>query len=666
MKQAAVRDRMQQALQHHRAGRLDEAGKLYAQLRRAAPRNFDAVHLAGTVALQQGRLEEAEVALAEARRLDGRSAVCAMRHGLACHGLGRTAEAEAALRKTLALDASLPEGWFHLGSVLRTLGRIDDGIAAYQRAIALSPKYAEAHDRLGALLAGARGYGEAEPHFRRAAELQPSLAVAWCNLGVCLIFLGRLGEALTSFDRALAADPGFDHAHAGRGLALSKCYRQAAAVEAYGRALALNPRNHEARSARLYELQYVGEISREALFQEHVKFGAAVADGARTPPARPVANAARGEGPAAGERRLRVGFISPDLHRHSVSYFLEPLLTHLDRTQFEIFLYHDHPLFDATSERLRALAGAWRPIAGQPADRVEAMVRADAPDVLVDLAGHTGSNRLPLFARRLAPVQMTYLGYPDTTGLPAMDYRLVDATTDPAGEADAFATEKLVRFAPTAWSYAPPQEAPEPAPAPASQGGGVAFGCFNHFAKVTDRTLRAWGRLLAAVPDGRLVLKGHGLGLDIFQGDIRRRLAAAGIPPERVELVERTRTIGEHLASYARVDVALDTFPYNGTTTTCEALWMGVPVVALAGDRHAARVGASLLAAVGRADWVARDEDEYVAKAAALARSAPSGPRTALREAMRQSPLLDHRGQADRFGAAVRGMWREYCRSQTG
>jgi protein O-GlcNAc transferase len=666
MKQAAVLDRLQQALQHHRAGRLDEAGQLYAQLRRAAPRNFDAVHLAGTVALQQGRLAEAEAALAQARRLDARSAVCAMRHGLACHGLGRTEEAEAALRKALALDAALPEGWFHLGSVLRTLGRIDEGIAAYRRAIALSPQYAEAHDRLGALLAGSRGYGEAEPHFRRAAELQPALAVAWCNLGVCLIFLGRLGEALTAFDRALAADPRFDHAHAGRGLALSKCYRQAAAVEAYGRALALNPRNHEARSARLYELQYVGEISREALFQEHVKFGAAVAEGLPAAPARPAAKAARGEGPDSAERRLRVGFISPDLHRHSVSYFLEPLLEHLDRDQFEIFLYHDHPLFDSTSERLSALATAWRPIAGLPADRVEAMVRADAPDMLIDLAGHTGSNRLPLFARRLAPVQATYLGYPDTTGLPAMDYRLVDPTTDPAGEGDAFATEKLVRFASTAWSYAPPADAPEPAAGPASRGGGVAFGCFNHFAKVTDRTLRAWGRLLAAVPDGRLVLKGHGLGLEKFQGDIRRRLAAAGIAPERVELVERTRTIGEHLASYARVDVALDTFPYNGTTTTCEALWMGVPVVALAGDRHAARVGASLLAAVGHADWVARDEDEYVAKAAALARSAPSGARTALREAMRRSPLLDHRGQADRFGAAVRGLWRDHCRSQTG
>jgi predicted O-linked N-acetylglucosamine transferase (SPINDLY family) len=654
MKPQRLRQALQCALQHHQAGRFAEAENLYADLRREAPGNFDVVHLSGTLALQQGRYSDALSWLAAARRLDPRSAVCAMRHGIALSVLGRFAEAEAALRFAQSLDQRMPEIPFHHGFALWRLGRVDEAIASYERAIHLSPSYAEAHDRLGALLVSARGHAAAEPHLRRAAELQPKVATVWSNLGISLAYLGRLSEALGCFDRALAANAKLDHAYAGRGLTLSKMYRQTEAIQAYGRAIEANPRNFEAHSARLCELHYVSELSKEDLFREHRAFGdeAEAAAGAPHP----------GDFPNRRdpERRLRLAFLSQDLRAHSVAYFIEPLLRHLDRERFEVVLYHDHFRVDATSERLGKMASVWRNFAGRTNESVEREIRADAPDLIVDLAGHSGLNRLPLFARRLAPVQVTYLGYPDTTGLLAVNYRLVDAITDPAGEADPFVTERLVRFAPTAWAYDPPAAAPEPIQA---RTGEIVFGCFNNFSKVNDQTLRNWGLLLEAVPGSRLLLKGHGLGVAALQAEARRRMEAVGIRPDRVELLDRTRTVEEHLAAYARIDVALDTFPYHGTTTTCEALWMGVPVVTLAGDRHASRVGASLLTAVGRPDWIAQDWAGYVRKAAELASGsrAQGASRGSLREAMRGCPLLDHSGQAARFGAALLEMWRGWC-----
>jgi protein O-GlcNAc transferase len=653
MNPSQVAKSLQEALGLHLAGRLDEAGALYARIRAVAPRNFDAAHLAGTMALQQGRHGAAAALLTEARRLNPRSAVCALRLGVAFGALGRPGRAEGELRAALLLDAALPEAWFHLGRTLEQLGRMDEAIAAAGRATAARPDYAEAHDHLGAMLTGTRGHAAAEPHLRRAVELQPDFARAWCNLGISLVYLGRLTEAISCFDRALQLDPQLHHAYAGRGLALERCYRIAEAAADYGRAVTGDPFNFQARSARLTALHYLEGVARSALLSEHRAFGEAMESRA-APPASGRAVASEPAVP----RRLRVGFLSPNLREHSVAYFLEPLLEHLDRARFEVFLYHDHPVEDATSDRLRKLATRWRQVAGRPPAAVESVLRADGLDLLIDLAGHTELNRLALFARRVAPVQATYLGYPDTTGLCAMDFRLVDAVTDPVGEADAFSTERLVRFAPTAWCYRPPEAAPLPAESPSARGEPVTFGCFNNFAKVTDAALRAWAEILGTTPGSRLLLKSFGFASPALRDGVRRRLGSAGIDPGRAELLDHQGSPAEHLAAYARLDVALDPFPYHGTTTTCEALWMGVPVVTLAGDRHASRVGVSLLQAVGRGDWIARDWPDYVRIARTLAAD-PVGlasSRKSLRADFRRSPLGDHAGQALRFGAALESM----------
>ncbi|HEY3757941.1 MAG TPA: tetratricopeptide repeat protein [Opitutaceae bacterium] len=672
MNTAVLQEWLQTGLRHHQAGHWDEAAKWYGKVRIARPRNFDALHLDGTRALQQGKYEDALKLLSQARRESPQSAVCTLRLGIAHFMLGRNGEAERQFREAARLDPKLAEASFHLGQTLRRLGQLDEAVAAFRHAIELQPNYAEAYDRLGALLWGLKGAGAAEPILRKAVELDSKLATAWCNLGLSWIHQGRLSDALTAIGKALELNPKFDHAFAARGLALSKFYRAAAAADAYGQALKLNPGNFEAHSARLLELQYDGSVSKAELFAAHRAFGEAVE--ARLPkptshnvagggdPGRPAFDTAIAGVGAPGysgpPRRLRVGFLSPDLHRHSVAYYLRPILAHLDRSRFEVFLYNDMPSHDEVSDQLKALSDGWRSTAGMPVEALENVLREDRLDILIDLAGHTGHNRLPLYARRVAPVQATYLGYPDTTGLAAMDYRLVDSISDPPGSADGFATERLVRFSSTAWSYEPPAGSPDPAPGPAATNGHVTFGCFNNVAKLSDTVLRTWGKILAAVPEGRLLLKGYGLTTPALQAELNRRMVQAGIPRERVHFLERTADVADHLDLYRRVDVALDTFPYHGTTTTCEALWMGVPVVTQAGDRHASRVGASLLTALGRPEWIAENESDYIGTAIRLAGEASrsAGPRVELRERLRGSALMDHPGQAARLGAALESL----------
>ena len=612
---------LQEALSHLQASRLEAAARLCAEARAGAPRDFNALHLAGLIALQQGRAADAAAALAAARRINARSASTVMCLGVALLSLGRRAEAEAAVRDALKLAPDSAETWGNLGTVLVADNRHEEAIAA----------------------------------FRRAIELKPSSAGGWTGLGAVLLLTGRAGEAIGYHTRALELEPAHPKAQFSRAQALLACHRPTEALADFDAHLARQPDHHEARSYRLFALNYLDTLSREQLFAEHRAFARALENSLAARPAVALRNSSD------LNRRIRLAFISPDLRRHSVAFFLEPILRHLDRSRFDVRLYHDHPSVDAVSLRLREMVDGWKHVVGLSADTLEAAIRADAPDVLVDLAGHTGLNRLPLFARRLAPVQLAYLGYPNTTGLAAMDYRFTDAVADPSGEAEALHSEQLVRFAPTAWAYQAPADAPAPAAPPCARAEGApfTFGSFNALSKISPATLRLWREVLVTVPGSRLALKSGGMEPPACL----RRLAEHGIPRERVVLLPHTKTIAEHLACYAELDVALDPFPCNGTTATCEALWMGVPVVTLAGDRHAARVGASLLTAIGRPEWIAASPDDYVRIASELAADAVALTkiRATLRGEVARSPLGDHAAQADRFGTAVAVCWKTWC-----
>ncbi len=621
MSAAKIASFLQQALTHHRAGRLAEAEMLYARVRTHAPNHFDALHLSGLVAYQQGRMPEAINRLERALRADPRHAACTMRLGLAYLGAQRMTEAERTLRRSVTLNPTLVAGWENLALCLKLQDRLVDAAACHQKVV----------------------------------TLEPGRAAGWFGFGLTLSTLGRTTEALACHERALAADPAYAQARFGRAQALQQLHRIPEAIEDYDRFLKTAPRHPEASSYRLYALHNLDGITRECLFAEHAAFGRLCDAPCEPSPEKDMTP----------HRRLRVGVVSPDLRLHSCAYFLEPLLRHLDPEDFAVFLYHDHFREDEVSARFRGRAAGWRRIVGLSNDAVAQIIAKDDLDIVLDLVGHIAmTSRLPLFARRMAPVQITYLGYPNTTGVPAMDYRFTDNIADPDGEADAFATERLVRFAPSAWTYQPPAEAPEPAAPPAADSTRpVTFGCFNNLAKVTDGMLAVWARVLGAVPESRLVLKGRGLGDQRVRAGFNARLERAGLSASRVDLIERTEGLVEHLSLYHGVDITLDTFPYHGTTTTCEALWMGRPVVTQQGDMHMARVGASLLTAVGHPEWIANDEDDYVRVAAGLAsdRQALRDACSGLRDAMRRSVLLDHEGQARRFGEALRGCWREAC-----
>ncbi len=612
-----ITNRLNEAIAHHNAGRLDRAESIYRQLAPVAPKCAILFELWGRVAERKGRAGDALRLLTQALRLDESSAGAASMLAAIHVAAGRPGEGEKVLRRLLQRNEKCADGWTSLGYVLKVQGRLDEAVSCY----------------------------------RRATEIEPKSVDRWVNLGLTVALSGRNFEALRYHDRALSLDPDSAAAHYGRAQALHKTYRLQEAVEEYDRFLQHQPGHLEARSYRMFALQNLG-LSKERMLAEHRVYGTLLAAGPASLPGYDFSP----------DRRLRVGILSPDLRTHSCAYFLEPLIRHLDPAQFELYLYHDHFIEDGMSARLKKYAAVWRNFVGRSHSDVEKVIRADKPDVLIDLAGHIGNSiRLPIFAKRLAPVQITYLGYPDTTGVPAMDFRFTDAVADPVGEGDAFATEKLVRFAPVAWAYQPPIEAPAVEPPPCASGAPVVFGCFNNPTKFTDELFAMWGRLLDRVPNSRLVLKGR----DFEEAPVREhmlgRMAKAGIATDRLELLPRTDGTAEHLKQYGRIDVALDTFPYNGTTTTCEALWMGRPVVTLRGDRHAARVGASLLSAVGHPEWVAADADRYVEIAAALSQnpSGLAGDSASLRADLQRSPLMDDVGQSAAFSTALRRCWKE-------
>jgi predicted O-linked N-acetylglucosamine transferase (SPINDLY family) len=363
---------------------------------------------------------------------------------------------------------------------------------------------------------------------------------------------------------------------------------------------------------------------------------------------------------------LRIGYVSPDFWRHSCAHYVLPLFAGHDHNRYQIICYSDVRQPDSFTRRLQACADLWHDTYGLKDEALVELIRRDEVDILVDLNGHFAGTRLLAFARKPAPVQVTWLGYPNTTGLTTIDYRLVDPVTDPPGEADAYHSEALVRLSTGFLCYTPVPEAPEPAPAPCLEKGYVTFGSFNNMAKVTPEVIALWAAILQRVPTARLVLKSRQLD----DAGTRRRFAALlhahGIAEERFDLLPWSLRPDDHMGAYHGLDIALDPFPYNGTTTTCEALWMGVPVLSLMGDRHAGRVGASLLTTLGLSDWIATDPADYVDRAARLAAD-PAGlaelHRT-LRARLVDSPLFNAAAFARMVEAAYRAMWQRWCAGQ--
>ncbi len=645
---------MQQAVALHNAGRIAEAEKVYRDVLQKDPRNADALQLLGLIEHQRGNNERAVELIRKAITIRPRAEFL-VNLAQAQKALGRTQESLESTQRAVQMAPNIPEAWNNLGSIFKDLNRTAEAADAFRKAIALRPNYAVAHSNLGNALAQLGDAKEAEASLRRAVAVDPNHAEGYSNLGHLLTMLGRLEESVLLCRRAIALKPQLGAAYSNLGKALHAQGLMDEGNEALRVGARMDPTNAQLHENLLGCFNHTTRWSPEEALAAHVAWAKRFAE-----PATPITPHANDRSP---DKKIRVGYVSPDLRRHSVTYFLEPIFANRDRGAFEIYAYSNTEKPDEVTDRLRAMCDGWRDIRALSDDDAAALIRNDRIDILIDLAGHTMNNRLAIFGRKPAPVQMTYLGYAGTTGLSTVDYRITDDISDPPGMTDGHYTEKLIRISPPFLCYSPPSDAPPVAEPPMLSNSFVRFGSFNNAAKIREETLALWSRVLVAVPNSRLVLKARALG----DAGARRRIfegfARHGIDAARLELIEAGQSLVDHLDAYKVMDVALDTYPYNGTTTTCEAMWMGVPVVSRAGGTHVSRVGLSLLTTVGHPELTAANDDAFVTTAVELAGSQArlTALRRGLRDQVRASPLSRAAEFTRRFELALREAWRRYC-----
>jgi protein O-GlcNAc transferase len=647
------------AVQLHQSGRLPEAESRYRMVLVQIPNQVDALHLLGVLLSQTGRASEALPLLRQAAALEPNSADILSNLGIALSQSGEDGQAIESYRAALQLRPDHRDARMNLvaaleqaGEQLRQKGQLADALQMVQQALELAPGRAETHNFLGVARASLGQTQAAIEAFGKSIALNPDYADPHNNLGLCFQSRGRTQDAIEQFKAAIKIRPNFPGAFNNLGNLLKESDDLDLAIEAYREALRLKPDLVQSHDNLLLTLQAHPDFDASSIYREHQEWN-------RLHAAPLAAEIRPHQNDRDADRRLKIGYVSPDFREHSVAHFLIGLLPNHDPREVEIYCYADVAREDGMTQKLRAAAHHWRSLVGETDAAAAEMIRQDGIDILVDLAGHTGENRLLAFARKPAPVQVTYCGYPGTTGLTTIDWRLTDALADPLGAADPFYSEKLFRLPKTFLCFTPPQT--EPSPPTARRP--VTFGSFNYLPKINLAVVATWSEILRAVPGSKLLLKSHGLSDDFSRQRMLDRFAAQGIEADRLVLHGKIPSLTDHLRLYDQVDIALDPFPYNGTTTTCEALWMGVPVLTLAGGTHAGRVGVSLLSNVGLPQLIARDRNQYVQIAKQLAGDADqlTQLRSGIRKRVAESSLVDAKSFAKDVEAAYRQMWRQWC-----
>jgi protein O-GlcNAc transferase len=641
-------------------GRYDEAIAACEQVVRLQPERAEAHANLGASRHHRGQIEAAIVHYRQALQLKPDHAESHNNLGAALLALDRPAEAFACYEQALRLKPDYADAHYNLAQIHKQLGQLDEALAGNLRAVELQPAYPEAHNNLGIVLQLKGRLEEAAAAYRQAVHFRPNYAEAFSNLGAALNEQGKFDEAVAAFQSALQLRPDLVEVYNNLGSCLKDAGRIGDALACFHEALARKPDYIAANSNLVFTLNYDPDQDADSIYREHLRWAEVCTQGIQLA-AMDSSEKAYGRNP---DRRLRVGFVSSDFKRHPVAYFLLPLLVKHDRNATEIVLYAEVPAPDDMTKHLRSLADEWHDITALSDAQLAERVRTDRMDILIDLSGHTARHRLLTFARKPAPVQVTYLGYPNTTGLAAIDYRITDAVADPQGESSRH-TEKLLRLPGGFCCYAPALDAPLVNPLPAATTGQVTFGSLNALAKMNSHVLDLWAQVLHAVPNSRLLMYRHKL-----TGSVRdyflQQWASRGISPDRLDLRHTAPAAAGHLAVYHALDIALDTFPWSGHTTACEALWMGVPVVTLYGNRHASRLVSSVLTSAGMPQWIARTPAEYVQIAANLAANPTqlSTWRSTLREQLSTSRLCDSAAFSREFEQAMREIWHGYCHEQ--
>ncbi len=576
--------------------------------------------------------------------------------GIVKRGLGDTSGAVACYRRAIDLNPQSFEAHNNLGNVLWKQGDLHEALQHVQRALSLRAESATTLCTYGLILSELGREAEAVQALRGTVRLAPRFAEAHHSLGRALYALGQVSEAISAFETAIAHKPNFGAACVDLGNALTGIHGFEAAEQRYRQALTINPDDHVAADNLLMSLQYNPDFDVDALFGEHRVQAARLQHSVNVLTRHP-----QSRNP---ERRLRIGYLSPDFRKHSVAYFIEPILRHHNAQQVETICYSAVRNPDPITERIRGLVNQWRSINGMSDDHAAELIHRDRVDLLVDLAGRTSGNRLGVFARRPAPIQVSYLGYGNTTGLSTVDYWLSDNVADPVGEPRRH-TEELVRLRHGILCYTPPREAPTCAPPPAAKNGFLTFGSFNRRVKTNPQVIRLWSEILRRLPTSRLVLKDSKYSSPEIRATAQVEFARNGVTADRVTFLPRSESMREHLAQYSQIDVALDPFPYGGSTTSCEALWMGVPVLTLSGNCYVGRMTASLLTRIGLHELITHSAEDYVRRAAALNTQIDrlGRLRRELRDLLAQSPVCDARSYTQELEAIYRVLWRRWCAS---
>lgn len=622
----------------------------------------EAWNLLGGIALRQGRPDIAAGHFSAAIESDPHQSEYQQGMGIACFSLGQFPEAVRCFEQAIALDRRNPGAHANLGNCLLHGGDIAGALRCYRHAIAADAGYLQAYLSLADVLVKRRDHKQAVKVYskglRHASDRpggQSATVLLHHRLGLSLRELGRTDDAIAQYRRAIEIQPDFALAHNSLGGARLARNELEEASSCFREALRLEPGWSRVHSNILMTMNYQAGLTQAEIYAESLNFDAGHC--------RALLDARSPSNNRNKKRVLRIGYVSPDFRDHSVAHFIRKLIPRHNRKAFSIVCYSDVEIPDTVTAHFQSSADLWRPTVTMTDEQLADQVRCDGIDILVDLAGHTSNNRLLVFARRPAPVQVSWLGYPNTTGMQAMDYRLTDAIADPPEEAGRWHTEELVRLPGGFLCFQGDDVAATVEPPPCLKQGRVTFGSFNMIRKITPEVMQTWSRIMHAVPGSRLMIKSHALQDRGTRSRFLAGMRAHGVRRRRLTLLNSVASRHDHLRQYSAVDIGLDPFPYNGTTTTLEALWMGVPVISLHGDRHAGRVGASILHRLGLEELVGDTTDDYVDIATRLASDVQRlrSLREELRDRLRQSTLMDVRKFTAVLESSYRKMWEAWC-----
>lgn len=685
---AALQGQLQQALALHQSGRLAEAEVLYSSILAQQPKHVDALHFMGILAAQTQRAEMGVQLIEKAIAINPFQAAFFSNLGNSLMTLSRFEEAVKAYAKAISLKPGFEQAHCNLGNAYKALHRFPEATKAFQDALRIQPQMPEARANLGHTLSALGQDAQALEHFRSAIAMRPGFAQAYLGLSHSLHNLRRNTEALDAVRQAVALAPDLPETHEHLGFVLREhghlnescnSLRHAltlaperattwnslgisyyelgdlpAALSCYRKAIEVDPACLHAQTNLLFGLSISPDCSAQAYLAEARRYETLLRSRVTPMPATAVPT-------APDTATLRIGFVSGDLKHHPVGFFMEGLLEHLDKSKVELVAYVTQPQEDELTLRLKSHFKVWRQVHDVSAHDAAQRIRNDDVHVLVDLAGHTGDSRLEIFAWQPAPVQMSWLGFFASTGVPGMGWLLADPIAVPEGTESQF-TEQIARLPSTRLCFTPPRSAPEVSGLPALRKGHVTFGSFQPLVKLHDGVFALWARVLQAVPGSMLRLQNRALSQKGYQDQLLSRLEQIGIRADQVQLCAPTAHAA-YLQAHAEVDIILDSFPFNGGTTTCDALWMGVPTLTLQGNTMASRQGQAILSSSGLADWVADTPDAFVALASRKAADLPalSALRAQMRDRLVQTPMFDAQSFASDWLSTVQGIWATHC-----